>query len=226
MSDHTPDRHPRIIIRPLSAVIYLYPSLIAAIVCGLIVQLGDASPANPGMTGIVFTLVFFFNLTVVAFDYTRLSSVVIILLVVIFILLSVIYPPGGAFFQDMLSQPMFMNATFYWVWSSGIALVLAGVLIKARFDYWEVKNNELLHHHGLLGDVERWPAPNMRMTKEIKDVMEYLLCRAGRLVLIPASERRAIILDNIVGITKVEHRMQNVLNTLLVNDTTDAHGDG
>lgn len=207
----------RVIIRPLSNVIYLYPTWLASIVFGVWMSIGDATAAEPGVSGILFTLMFFFNLSVVAFDYTRLSSVVILLLAVIAGLLSAMYPVVGDFIRNTLDQPMFMNATFYWVWAFGFTLVLGLVLIRTRFDYWEIKNNELLHHHGLLGDVERWPAPGMRISKEIKDIMEYALCGAGRLVLRPGGESRAIVIDNVPMISRVEAQMQDLLNTLQVS---------
>lgn len=208
----------RVIIRPLSAVIYFYPTLIAALVCGAIVATSGADASNPGATGLVFTIIFFFNLTVVAFDYSRVSSIVIVLLFVIAGLLASLYPGFAAFIERALNQPLFMNATFYWVWAGGLGLVLIGVLLKTRFNYWEVRNNELLHHHGILGDVERWPAPGMRISKEINDVMEYFLVRSGRLVLVPSSERRAIVLDNVPGINKIEKKMQELTNVLRVDE--------
>lgn len=207
-------------IRPLSSVIFLYPSALAAIACGLWVQFAGATPADPGASGIVFTLLFFFNLSIVAFDYTRLTSVVIILLFVILGLLSAMYPAVGEIIRDTLKQPMFMNTTFYWIWALGLTVVLLGVVARTRWDYWEVKNNELLHHHGVLGDLERWPAPGMRISKEINDVMEFALCRSGRLVLVPPGEQRAIVIDNVPGINKVEAQMQTLLSTLRVDDNT------
>lgn len=208
----------RLIIRPYSDIIYLYPSLIAAVACGLWVSMSGATVATPGASGIVFTLIFFFNLSIVAFDYTRLTSIVIALIVVIMSLVSAMYPGFGTFLHGLLNHPIFMDTTFYWVWASGLGVTLAATLVKTRFDYWEIKNNELLHHHGLLGDVERWPAPNMRISKEIRDVMEYLLFRSGRLVLMPSREPRAIIIDNVPNISKVEVKMQRILGTLSVAD--------
>ncbi len=210
----------RVVIRPYSDVVYLYPSLIAAIACGMWVSIAGYTPDNPGAAGIVFTLMFFFNLTIIAFDYTRLASVVIILLVVIGGLLSAMFPGVGESIQGVMNQPLFMNTTFYWVWALLLGTLEIGVVIKTRFDYWEIKNNELLHHHGLLGDVERWPAPNMRISKEIRDVMEFGLLRAGRLVLVPAGERRALVIDNVPGINRIEREMQAILSTLRVEDTT------
>ena len=78
----------------------------------------------------------------------------------------------------------------------------------------------LVHHHGLLGDVERRAAPGLKISKEIKDVMEYALLGSGRLVLSPPGEARDIIIDNVMRISKVEAEMQDLLNTLRV-DTVD-----
>lgn len=210
----------RVVIRPYPSVIYFYPTLIAAIGAGLYMHFmeGAIDPAAPGPVGLIFTLLFFFNLSVVAFDYTRLTSIVVVLITVIMGMLSSMYPAIQEFIGSALEQPLFMNSTFYWVWAIGFALIFLAVFIKVRFNYWEIKNNELLHHHGFLGDVERWPAPQMRISKEISDVIEYVLIRGGRLVLIPARESRAIVLDNVPNISKVEARMQHILSTLRVAD--------
>ena len=133
-------------------------------------------------------------------------------------LLGTIYPGFRETLVGLFDQKMFMDAMFYWVWSAGLFLVLAGTVIKTRFNYWELKNQELLHHHGILGDIERWPAPNMRISKEITDVMEFALLRAGRLVLVPRGEQRAIVIDNVPGINKIEKQMQDILSTLRVVD--------
>lgn len=211
----------RLIIRPLSTIVYMWPTWIISFVFALLVSAGSASVEDPGYLGISYTLLFFFNLSVVAFDYTRLTSIVIVLLLVILGLLSVMYPSIWDFIHELFNQPLFMNATFYWVWAVGFSIILFAVFIKTRFDYWEIKNNELLHHHGLLGDVERWPAPGMRISKEINDVMEFVLLGAGRLVLMPQREPRAIVINNVPRINRVEKRMQRLLGTLRVDTSIE-----
>lgn len=211
----------RLIIRPLSTIVYMWPTWIMSFVFALLVSAGSASVEDPGYLGITYTLLFFFNLSVVAFDYTRLTSIVIVLLLVILGLLSVMYPSIWDFIHELFNQPLFMNATFYWVWAVGFSIILFAVFIKTRFDYWEIKNNELLHHHGLLGDVERWPAPGMRISKEINDVMEFVLLGAGRLVLMPQREPRAIVINNVPRINRVEKRMQRLLGTLRVDTSIE-----
>ena len=44
------------------------------------------------------------------------------------------------------------NATFYWAVAILIAAIYVAVFVSIRFDYWEVRPNELLHHHGMLSD--------------------------------------------------------------------------
>ena len=91
-----------------------------------------------------------------------------------------------------------------------------GVAISARFDYWEVRPNELLHHHGVLSDLERFSAPNLRINKEINDVFEYLLLRSGRLIVHASSERKAIVLENVFFINRKETQITRMLGALQV----------
>ena len=85
-----------------------------------------------------------------------------------------------------------------------------------RFDYWEVRPNELLHHHGFLANMERVYAPSLRMDKEIEDVFEYMLLRSGRLILHPSDDRRSIILDNVPFVNKKEETITRMLGALQV----------
>jgi hypothetical protein len=90
-----------------------------------------------------------------------------------------------------------------------------------RFDYWEVRPNELLHHHGFLSNMERLSAPNLRIDKEVNDVFEYLLLRSGRLIVHASNERRAIILDNVPNIRKKEEAITRMLGALQVQVRQD-----
>ena len=97
-----------------------------------------------------------------------------------------------------------------------LTLIFIGVWINRRFDYWEVRPNELLHHHGILSDLERFSAPHLRIDKEINDVFEYLLLGSGRLILHPSEERRAIVLDNVFWISGKEKVITSMLGALQV----------
>jgi hypothetical protein len=99
--------------------------------------------------------------------------------------------------------------------------VYASVVVSVQFDYWEVRPNELLHHHGVLSDLERFAAPNLRIDKEINDVFEYWLMRSGRLILHPSNERRAIVLENVLRINRKEQQITSMLGVLQVEMRPD-----
>jgi len=108
------------------------------------------------------------------------------------------------------------SATFYWGITVILATIFLVVMVNVRFDYWEVRPNELLHHHGFLSNLERLPAPNLRLDKEITDVFEYLLLRSGRLILQFGDDRGTIILDNVPFIKKKEEAITRLLGALQV----------
>ena len=58
------------------------------------------------------------------------------------------------------------NATFYFTLVAVFSLMYIAVMVTRQFDYWEVRPNELLHHHGMLSNLERFPAPQLKIDKE------------------------------------------------------------
>ena len=90
------------------------------------------------------------------------------------------------------------------------------VFINTRFNYWEIQPNEILHHHGFMGDVHRYPTRGLRMKKEITDILEYILLRSGTLVMNPVGQERPIVLENVINLNKVEDKIQRLLGTLKV----------
>jgi hypothetical protein len=102
-----------------------------------------------------------------------------------------------------------------------VGVIFAVSFITLSFDYWEVRPNELLHHHGFLSNLERFSAPNLRIDKEINDLFEYMLLHSGRLILQPSNERRAIILDNIPFIKFKEQQITKLLGALKVDIRED-----
>ena len=81
--------------------------------------------------------------------------------------------------------------------------------------------NEILHHHGPLSDLERYPTLNLKFDKEIPDVFEYAMLHAGRLVLHVSDERKSIVLDNVLFINSKEEGLKKLMSRLEVRVTTD-----
>ena len=207
-------------------VVMLYPTFIAAVVAGIVTAFAGQKEAISINVCLVFLAVFSINLVVLAFDFPRTTSLTVFFLItaVVFGLLLLFrnYPDVLPVITNILKrlEPS-ANATFYFCFASLLALIYVAVLINIRFDYWEVRPNELLHHHGFLSNLERFSAPNLRITKEIDDVFEYMLLRSGRLILHPSNEPRAFVLDNVLFIDLKETRITRMLGALQVQVRDD-----
>ena len=216
---------------PYPKIILLYPILLASIAAAIAMHvLGNAAGQEPSRSAILVAEIFLaitaVNMVILAFDFPRATSLTLFFfvaaLVMGFVLLVTFKPeimPAMRHAFDRL-QPA-ANATFYWSVAGILVALYIAVFISVRFDYWEIRPNELLHHHGILSDLERLSAPNLRIEKEINDVFEYFLLRSGRLVLHPSDDRRAIILDNVPFIDRKEESVTRMLGALQVKMMPD-----
>jgi hypothetical protein len=211
-----------VVIRPYPKVVFFWLTWIISLVCGVLMSVagGSQDTETARVAGLLFVYIFTFNLFVVAFEFTRILAIAILFLVgmLLFLALWLGTKIEILSFLRVLTnhiQPR-MNANFFYVAFAVFTLVYAIVFLQTRFNYWEIQPNEILHHHGFMGDVERYPAPNLRMSKEINDVVEYILLRSGRLILNPSSERQAIVLECVINITRVEDRVKDLLGSLQV----------
>ncbi|MEZ6065291.1 MAG: hypothetical protein R3B90_06195 [Planctomycetaceae bacterium] len=209
-------------------IVFLWPSFLFSIVAAIYMHIATGSlidivAAGSGAkaVGWTFLLLLSLNLIVLSFDFPRTTSLTLFFVIIALLLGGLL---GMVYFPDVLpsisnfiaSISPAANATFYYIFAGVLATIYSGVLINRRFDYWEVRPNELLHHHGVLSDLERFSAPHLRIDKEINDVFEYLLLGAGRLILHPSNERRAIVLDNVMWISEKERRITKLLGALQV----------
>ncbi|MDG3005032.1 hypothetical protein [Paludisphaera mucosa] len=183
------------------------------------------TPQN--LLGLLFLVVLAFNLVVMGLDFPRFELIGIIL-AVLFGIFFVLWL--GAYFDLDLMRPInqvlasvytFANAGFYLMYALAVLAVLVIVYITRWLDYWEILPNEILHHHGPLSDLERFPTMNLKFDKEIPDVLEYLMLGAGRLVLRVPNVDRAIILENVLFIGTKEEALKRLMSRLDVRITTD-----
>ena len=209
----------RITIRSYPKIIFLYPSVIFAYICAIFVQ---AYWGSRGNWGLAFMVVLAFNLFVLAFDFPRTASLTLLFSVIAVVLAAILLNERAEFLPALADQTGKLkpsaNATFYWMYAIILTIIMVVVWVIHRFiDYFEVLSNEIIHHHGILGGIERLPAPGVRLEKDITDVFEYLLLRSGRLVITPAGESRAIILDNVPNINRVEDGVKAILGVTEVS---------
>jgi hypothetical protein len=177
------------------------------------------------LLGLMFLGVFLLNLLILAIDFPRFTIFALILLgtTILFFLLWLgvfvrILEPLEHFFERVYVRA---NAQFYFMTSIVLLLIYATIFITRWLDYWEILPNEILHHHGPLSDLERFPTMNLKFDKEIPDVLEFAFLGAGRLVLHVTEERKAIVLDNVLFINSVEASLKNLMSRMEVRITTD-----
>jgi hypothetical protein len=221
-------------------VIFLYPSALVALICWagmMIIQdrtevSFDLDKLDRFMTpqnllGMLFLGMLAFNLLVMALDFPRFTLVAVVL-GAFFLLFFVLWI--GAFFQLDLMKPLnavfshiyaVANKGFYLMVFITLAIVFAIIYATRWLDYWEIMPNEILHHHGPLSDLERYPTMNLKFDKEIPDVLEWALLGAGRLVLHVPNVAKAMVLDNVLFISRKEEALKRVMSRLEVRVTTD-----
>jgi hypothetical protein len=174
----------------------------------------------------IFLIVFALNMVVISFDFPRTTSLtwffaITALVLGLWFLFSRYEGLAPKIVHGLLSIKPWANASFYMIYAMIMLFLYMWVMISRRFDYWEVKGNELLHHHGFLSNLERFSAPNLRIDKEINDLFEYMLLRSGRLIIHCSNERRAIVLENVLRINSKEDLITRMLGALQVRVRTD-----
>ncbi|MFO1008141.1 MAG: hypothetical protein U0929_19435 [Planctomycetaceae bacterium] len=247
-----PDKHTRgVILVSYPKVVFLYPSVIIALVAGLYMQIAGnkamdatrhtpaaaaaadgaaaqpveeaikAIPVGPSMAAGAFLLTLALNLVITSFDFPRTTSVTLAALAAALFLgtmLLITYKPDLVPFATNLIKKLHpqANATFYYCYVIAMFLIYVGVFVNSKFDYWEVRQNEMLHHHGFLSDLERFPTSSLKIDKEIKDIFEYMLLKSGRMILNPAPQQRPIILENVFFIDQKEAQITKLLSSMQV----------
>jgi len=218
----------RVIVRSYPKVVYLYLTWIASLVCGLLhpaveaIDAGGAVRFSADDVTMAFALgrlwlgIFVFNLLVISFEFSRIRSVAIAMFVIAFVFAGIQFGFLDPVKNFLGGLELLMTKGFYYSMAAVFSIIYLLVFINTRFSYWEIQPNEIMHHHGFLGDVHRYPTRGLRMKKEITDVLEYILLRAGTLVLDPQGEARPIVLENVINLNKVEDKIQRLLGTLKV----------
>jgi len=219
-----------IIIRSWPKIIFLYPVMLAGFICGTIQSLttGGIDSDFAYTAGMIFFVILCLNLLVFSFEFSRFKTLAIFgffLALVFFLLYLNQRWEVLRFLKDIFDHFRIRASTSLYI-SMGVymALTLGAVFFTTRFNYWVIRSNEILHKEGFLGDVKRFPSPNLKMTKEISDVFEFLLLGSGKIVLYPASEKQAIVLDHVLRVNSSERAIQQLLSTLAVE--VETHDDG
>lgn len=172
--------------------------------------------------GVVFLIVFAVNMIVMSLDFPRFTLIAVILFVLMMAFLLLYLASQGVDFLSpltTLSRYLYFtaNAGFYFAIAAVLAVIFLIIWATRRLDYWEVRANEVLHHHGPLSDLDRYPTIQLKFSKEIPDILEFLLgLGAGRLVLNFSTTDRQVVLDHVLFINAKEEQLKQIMSRLRV----------
>ena len=214
MSEKKPEKHPtEIYIRSYPKVIFFWPLLITSFVLWLIQAFTD-----PNTTlGYVWFIVFFVNLFVTAFDFSSTKFFVLILAIVVVVLILVFMVlPRFSISLTGLEIDLTLTWQFYMVMTIILLFILGIVIISTRFEYYKIERNEIIHKKGIFSTAERFPSKSLRFKKEIPDVFEFFMLRAGKFTIMPGKADEVMILPTVLNITKKEKQLDWLLSHVSV----------
>ncbi len=218
------EKHPtEIFLRSYSKILFFYPLLISSLVLWFIQALAtgaDSSKENISILGSIWFIVFFTNIFVTAFDFS--SSKFFILILLIFIVSSImifIVIPN----LDLAIPGLYLGLPwqFFMVMTVILTFILFLVFLSARFDYYKIERNEIYHKSGIFSTAERFPVKSLRFRKEIPDVFEFFMLRAGKLTIMPGKADEIMILDTVLNINKKQRQLDYLLSHVSVDDPND-----
>jgi len=197
-----------IYLRSYPKVIFFWPLTLVSFVLWLLQMI---YPTPLAIFGNIWLIVFFVNLFIVAFDFSSSKFFVLILVVVIVVILLVFLVPN--LFEGMVLDPFNpkLTAQFYLVITIVMAFILGLVVLGSRFDYWKIERNEIYHKKGIFSSAERIPTKSLRILKEIPDVFEFFILRAGSITLMPG-HGDVIPLNTVLNINKKQKQIDYLLS--------------
>jgi len=217
-------RPTQVVIRSWPKMIFFWPVLVGSLLAAM---LSYTTPPEWGkLWGACFTVLLGLNLMVLTFEFPRLTSLTLAFAIVALglsvALINIYYPIIQPIQDFLVHRGITASAEFYMTIFLFLSILFVGMFCVTRFDYWELGANELVHHHGMLGDVERFSTAGLKFNKEITDVFEYILAGAGTITITLPSVPRPIVLNNVLFIPRVERLADRILDAEEVRLTSTA----
>lgn len=202
-----------LVIRPWPKMIFLWPTAVMSLVMAIASTYVED---RQNLWGGIFLTVVGINFMVLTFEFPRATSLTLtmglVTVVLALFLLNRYFNVITAINEFFGNLRVSASPHFYWVFFSICVVLFVGMFIMTRFDYWVLSPNELIHHHGMLGDVERFSTAGLKLNKEICDIFEYALAGAGRIIMRVPTVDRPIVLENVLNIGRIERVADTMLD--------------
>jgi len=206
-------------LRSYPKIIFFWPLTLVSCVMWLLQML---VPSPVAWYGNFWLAIFAINMFIVAFDFSSMKFFVLVLVVVVVVLLLIFLVPDLFAGLPAGSFNPGLTAEFYLAVTLIMAIILGLVVLGARFDYWKIERNEIYHKKGLFTSAERLPTKSLRIMKEIPDVFEFFILRAGSITLLPG-HGDVIHLPTVLNIKKKQDQIDYLLSHFSIEpDELDA----
>jgi len=180
-------------VRDYSKVILFYPLFFYSLIAFLIMHFSITGVTTEtyirigGIVGIIWIVIFTFNLFVVAFNFPTAKFFILFLVIIVAgLVVAILYVAriinlsgAASWLAELLD--VFMNSKFFAIMTGCLGIMLLLVIISARFNVIHIEQNEVFIRRLMTGQEKRYPTSSMRYVKEIDDVFEYLAIGAGRM---------------------------------------------
>jgi hypothetical protein len=200
----------RVVVRPMPKVVFFYLTWLASLAFGIVAASSDPVPRH---LGTIWMAIFTFNLLVISFDFNEVVSIAVLFFVIALVFAGLYFDFLGFLGDFVRHLDVRMNSGFYFTMFGVFTAIYVVVAIKSRFEYWEFRHNEVLHRTGIFGEIKRYSTEDLRWFKQIPDVLERVLLRAGRMVLTTPREPMPLVIENVIGIEGVDERIAEILGT-------------
>ena len=203
-----------IYLRSYPKIIFFWPLLITSFVLWMIQAFADEPNS---VLGYIWFIVFFVNIFVTAFDFSSTKFFVLILAIVVIVLILVfLVLPNFTVSLTNIQLDVGLPWAFYMTMTIILVLILGIVIISTRFEYYKVERNEIYHKSGVFSSAERFPVKSLRFKKEIPDVFEFFMLRAGKLTIMPGKADEVMILNTVLNINKKQEQLDWLLSHVSV----------
>lgn len=207
----------RIVIREWPKMIFLWPTALLTFVAGMVAAF---VPEWNNVAGATFLICLAFNMVVLTFDFPRSTSLTVFVGIVSIVLALILLNQSYGIIEPLQrwlgSLKLSASRDFYLTVFTIMFVLFIGMSISTRFDYWELTSNELIHHSGLLGDVERFSTAGLKLNTEVNDIFEYMLAGSGRIIMNIPGNDRPVVLDNVLNISYLLRATNEMLSRRVV----------
>lgn len=175
-----------IYIASFPPIIYFWPAILTFFCCGFLQKVTDI---EPGTLGWIAILVFAFNVLVTVQDFDQKKFLILVLvIVVVWLGIWIINMKGYEFLKNFVGLLIGLNPTLspsaFFLFGLVLALLLGWGLLRPMFDYWKFEHNEFVHYIQPFGRDMSIPRMGSTVTKQIPDILEYVLTFGGGSIVI------------------------------------------